>query len=251
MVHRGVYVTHNGPLSAEQQLWAAALAAGNGRPALLVGVTALLLLGLRKFTSDVVHVIVPAHRRDRNVPVGVRIHRTSVLGATDVETKARPPCTRAARSMVDAAQWARTDREARTIIAMCFQQRLVVVGDVDTVMGRMSRIKRGRLIRATVADVVAGSQTITELDLVRLCRDAGLPVPSRQVLRTDAQHRRRFLDAYFDEWRVVVEVDGAHHMDVDEWWSDMRRHNALSVNGEILLRFPPTLFATIRPRWPR
>ena len=142
--------------------------------------------------------------------------------------------------MVDAAQWARTDREARTIIAMCFQQRLVRTGDVDYVLHRMPNAKRRSLIVATVADVAAGSETVTELDLVRLCRKAGLPVPTRQVIRRE-NGRARYLDAYFDEWGIVVEVDGAHHMEVDQWWRDMERHNALSQRGETLLRFPAFL----------
>ena len=217
------------------------MAAGNGRPSLLGGLSALELLGLRKFTSDVVHVLVPARRQDSNTPLGIRVHRTSVLSVEDVEVKARPPCTSAGRSMVDAAQWARTDREARTIIAMCFQQRLVSVSDVNQVLERLPRVKRVHLIRATVADVDAGSETVTELDLVGLCREAGLPVPSRQVVRRDADGRVRYLDAYFDDWAIVVEVDGAHHMEAQQWWHDMQRHNALSVRGEVLLRFPAFL----------
>src|SRR5262249_34282978 len=39
--YRSVLVAHNGPLTREQQLWAAALSVGAGRPALLGGRTAL------------------------------------------------------------------------------------------------------------------------------------------------------------------------------------------------------------------
>lgn len=238
VAHRGVYVTHNGPLSREQQLWVASLAVGNGHRALLGGLSALEILGLRRFDSDLIHVVLPARRQDANPPAGVLVHRTSTIIAADISTVGRPPCTAAARSMVDAARWARSDREARTIIAMCLQQRLVSIADADTVVRRLHRIPRHALIRATLSDVDGGSVTITELDLVRLCRAYGLPEPSRQVLRHDADGRNRYLDASFDEWRVIVEVDGAHHMQVEQWWQDMRRHNALSVHGEILLRFP-------------
>jgi very-short-patch-repair endonuclease len=60
-------------------------------------------------------------------------------------------------------------------------------------------------------------------------------------VRRDADGRVRYLDAYFDDWAIVVEVDGAHHMEVQQWWHDMQRHNALSVGGEVLLRFPAFL----------
>jgi very-short-patch-repair endonuclease len=219
----------------------ATLSAGNGTPALLGGMSALATAGLRNFTSDLIHVVIPARRRSSDAPDGVRVHRTSVLAATDIDANGDPPATEVARSVVDAAQWARTDREARTIIAMSFQQRLVGAGEVERILGRMTRVKRRALIRATVADAAEGSQTIAELDLVGVCREAGLPLPSRQVMREDDSGRKRYLDAYFDEWRTVVEVDGAHHMETDHWWSDMRRHNALSVRGEVLLRFPAWL----------
>jgi hypothetical protein len=197
--------------------------------------------GLQRFAGDAIHVVIPAAHLDTNPPDGVRVHRTSVLPAADIDARADPPCTRPPRSVVDAARWARTDREARTIIAVCFQQRLVSGDEIRAVLDRLTRVKRRALIRSTVADAADGSETITELDLVRVCRDGGLPVPSRQVIRTDSSGRKRYLDAYFDEWGIQVEVDGMHHIEADQWWNDMRRHNALSVRGEVLLRFPAFL----------
>ena len=48
----------------------------------------------------------------------------------------------------------------------------------------------------------------------------------------------RYLDALFDEWQVHVEIDGAQHMDVRQWWADMKRQNDLWVPGGRVLRFP-------------
>lgn len=106
------------------------------------------------------------------------------------------------------------------------------------VIQRFPTLRRHGLIWQTMSDARDGSVTVGELDLVALCRAHGLPIPTRQVVRADAAGRRRFLDASFDPWRVRVEVDGAHHMDVDQWWGDMRRHNDLSAHGETALRFP-------------
>jgi hypothetical protein len=236
--HRGVYLAHNGPLTSPARLWVASLAAGDGQPALLGGPSALLALGLRRFTSRTVHVIVPVSRRVRNPPDAVRVHRTGQLPAEDLDLRDAPPCTLAPRSVVDAASWARSDNEARTIIAMAFQQRLVGGDQIARVLGRMPVVTRRSLIRSTAHDAMAGSESVGELDLVALCHKAGLPVPSRQTVRVDASGRKRYLDAFFDEWGVRLEIDGAHHMAVDEWWRDMRRHNNLSVRGEVLLRLP-------------
>jgi very-short-patch-repair endonuclease len=168
------------------------------------------------------------------------VHRTQVLRRPDVCFTV-PPTTSAPRSVVDAASWARSDAEARTIVAMSYQQGLVFGDQVDSVLREHQRVRRRDLIRRTAADARGGSHSLAELDLVTLCRKQRLPVPTRQVFRPDASGRTRYLDAAFEPWGVRVEIDGAHHMAVDEWWNDMRRHNDLARRGEVLLRFPAWL----------
>lgn len=53
----------------------------------------------------------------------------------------------------------------------------------------------------------------------------------------DASGRLRFLDAYWRTWRLHVEVDGAHHMEVSHWHAGMRRQNEVWMAGDRLLRF--------------
>jgi very-short-patch-repair endonuclease len=102
----------------------------------------------------------------------------------------------------------------------------------------MRRLHRRALITAAVADAAGGAESAPEIDLARLCRRAGLPEPSRQVVRRDALGRKRYRDVYFDEWGVQAEVDGGQHMDVRAWYADMRQHNEIIIAGECLLRFP-------------
>jgi predicted transcriptional regulator of viral defense system len=113
---RGVYVTHNGPVTREQMRWIAVLAVGAGRPAVLAGTSALECHGLRGYSNDTVHVLVPAGSRDRDPPDWVTVHRTTQLPRGDVEA-GHPPRTAPARSLVDAAQWAGSDQGARTLVA--------------------------------------------------------------------------------------------------------------------------------------
>lgn len=101
---RGVFVTHNGPVTREQLRWVAVLAVGAGRPAVLAGTSALACHGLHGYASDTVHVLVPAGSRDRDPPDWVAVHRTSHLPRGDVEIGC-PLRTAPARSLVDAAQW--------------------------------------------------------------------------------------------------------------------------------------------------
>lgn len=58
------------------------------------------------------------------------------------------------------------------------------------------------------------------------------------VVRDDSTGHRRYLDALFDGWQIHVEIDGGQHMDVRQWWADMKRQNELWVPGGRVLRFP-------------
>ena len=68
-----------------------------------------------------------------------------------------------------------------------------------------------------------------------------LPKPDMQVLRKDASGRNRYLDAYWEEHKLHVEVDGAHHMEVRHWTADMLRQNEVWLEGDRVLRFPAHL----------
>lgn len=236
--HRGVYLTETGPVTTRQRRWIAALAAGHGRIALLGGLSALAVLGLRGHPDRPIRVLVRAGQADADPPPGVRVHRTRHLPAEDVHRAGSPPCTMPGRSVVDAAQWAHTDEEAVIIIAAAVQQRLVSAVDLGVVLARPWRVRRRVTIEAAVADAAGGAHSGHEVDFARLCRRAGLPEPSRQAVRLDSNGRRRYRDVHFDEWGVHVEIDGGQHMAVRAWYADMRQHNEAAIAGERLLRFP-------------
>lgn len=232
---RGVIVTHSGPLTREQRLWAAVL--GAGRDAVLAGATAATLEGLRGYDRHAIDVLIPASRRAKAV-AGVRIHRTTVLPAHHVRWAGTPPRTVVARSVVDAAAWARTDDDARAIVAAAFQQRRVRPGDVEGVLDVLPRSHRRALVLETAAFAAGGAHALTELNLVTVCRRYHLPPPDRQVHRTDASGRDRYLDAYWAAYLLHVEVDGSWHLEVRTWWADMQRQNDLWITGDRVLRFP-------------
>jgi len=183
-------------------------------------------------------VLADIGRQVRSPPPGVMVHRTRHLPPEDQRRLGRPPCTTPARSLVDAARWAASDRDAVAVIASGFQQRLVRAVDLAPVLDRMTRINRRQLILEAVADAAGGAESIAEIDFARVCRRYGLPEPSRQAVRSDAAGRRRYRDVYFDRWRLQVEIDGAQHMQVSSWYADMRQQNEITIAGERLLRFP-------------
>lgn len=77
-----------------------------------------------------------------------------------------------------------------------------------------------------------------EVLFLRLCRKHQLPIPSRQRRRRDAKGRWRYLDAHFDEYGLVAEIDGQQHLEVRAWWEDMMRDNDLVArDGKWVMRF--------------
>ncbi|MEG3635605.1 hypothetical protein [Micromonospora palythoicola] len=245
-ISRGLLLTGNGRLARDQQLWVAVFAAGAG--AVLAGATAATEAGVRGLRPEPLHVLVPASRRVgrtilRQLPIdmtAVVVHRTSILPAEHLQV-ARPPRTTTARALVDAASWAPSSRVAQETLAAGCQQRRVLPEELAAVLDVLPRTPRRMLIRQTIDDIAGGAQALSEIDFVRLCRRAGLPRPDLQQRRTDAAGRTRWLDAYWREWGVHAEIDGAHHMDVRQWTADMRRQNDVWTAGERILRFPAWL----------
>lgn len=241
----GVVLTHNGPLTAGQALWVAVLLAGP--TALLAGLTAAREGGLRFTGPGPIRVLVDSDRQypdlRRRLPLDMPamvVHRTGVL-PDDHRQVGRPMRTSMARSLVDAAGWARSDDEAQAIVAAGCQQRRVTPAEILAVLRRMPRARRRQLISVTAVDADGGATALSEIDFIRLCRRNRLPLPDLQRRRRDRSGRLRYLDAYWHQWRLQVEVDGAHHMDVREWAADMKRQNDVWIAGDRILRFPAFL----------
>jgi Protein of unknown function (DUF559) len=233
----GVVVTRSGPLSPDEMLWVVVLGAGTG--AVLGGMTAARLDGMTGFDDGRIHVVVPASRQvEANLSNAAVVHRSRLLGSADVHPVRKPPRTRTARSIVDAASWMRTENGTRAVLAAGVQQRLVRPADLAAVLARRGAVARRGLMRATLGDIAGGAQALSELDFCKLTRRFGLPEPTRQALRPDKHGRVRWLDACWELARLVAEVDGLWHMEAAAWWADMRRDNGLTLSGYRVLRFP-------------
>jgi hypothetical protein len=143
-----------------------------------------------------------------------------------------------ARSLVDAAQWAASDDEARAIVAAGCQQRLTTPDEIFAVLQRMPRARRRAIVREAIGYAASGAEWLSEMNFDKLCRAHGLPIPDRQVPRLDRTGRQRYLDAHWRKYRVHAEVDGGIHTDPEVWWADQFRQNDLWIGDEIVVRFP-------------
>jgi very-short-patch-repair endonuclease len=206
-----------------------------GDNAALDGTTALRWRGLTGF-DDGIHVIVPWPGRAMRWD-GSYVHPSRLWTNDDIETHEGIRVTRPQVATIRAAMWARSDRAGATVMAMSVQQRLSTGDQVLLEAKRLNRHKRRPLILAVARDIAEGAQSLSELDFAVLCRRRGLPEPSRQRLRRGPRGRV-YLDVSWDEFRVVVEIEGAHHDAPENAVDDALRQNALTIQRLGVLRIP-------------
>lgn len=232
-------VLHNGALSRRQQ-WDAALV-NTGPRAILTGFTAAEYLGMTGWQRDWIDVLAPAGASQPRVsePLRIRLHRSRKHRIKPVPGTFR--CQTLPGALVVAARSFSSSRPACGMFAAAVQQQLTTPARLLAAIETAQCTRHRRALRAALQDIAGGSQALSEIDLVRLCRRHRLPTPIRQAVRTDHDGRRRYLDA---SWRradgrlVVVEVDGALHLTVRNWWADQERQNWLTLDDALILRYP-------------
>lgn len=231
---RHCLVLHTGPLTDGSRWWAAVLE--GGPRAHLDGASALVASGLKNFTLDRIRVSVPRGARIRQRGTGVDIRQTRRWSAEDLVPSGIPR-TRPAIAAVRAFLWAKSDRQAQLVITMAVQQGLVTVQQLVPEAERIRRDRRRGLLHSTIVELAGGVRSLTELDVVRGCRERGLPEPDKQVLRR-TPHGTYYLDLRWSSWAVVVEVDGIQHAWVENLVGDALRHNSIALSGDVVLRLP-------------
>ena len=224
---------HNSVVSEVGHQWAAVFQ--GGPRACLDGASALVAGGLERYT-------VSRHRV--SVPRGARVRRSSLYDIRqtrrwdegDLATSGVPR-TRPDVAGIRAAMWAASDRQAVYVLTLVVQQGIASAEQLGQQALRIRRDRRRRLIHTTILDVLDGARSLGELDVVRALRRRGLPPPSRQVLRCD-RAKRYYLDLYWDEHGLVVEIDGIHHSWATSVVGDALRQNSFVIAGDRVLRLP-------------
>jgi very-short-patch-repair endonuclease len=224
---------HTGPLPPEGHWWAAVFQ--GGPRAMLDGASALEASGLERYTVTRVRV---------SVPRGAKIRRTKRYDirqtrrwAADDRAPSGIPRTRPAVAAIRGALWAATDRQAAYLLALAVQQGLAPPDALGIELLRIKRDKRRAFLALVINDLLDGARSLGELDVARELRRRGLPEPDRQVLRKDKKNRY-YLDLYWDDYGLVVEIDGIHHAWVNNIVGDALRQNSLVISGETVLRLP-------------
>lgn len=235
---RGVYVVAGSPRTYEQAVLAALLAAGD--QAWASHRTAARLHGLKVPPPAAIDVLTLPNRR---VALdGVDHHRNKVLPLRDLGRVGAIPVTTVAKTLVDCAPWlpglrlTRAIDDARRRKLVAYEEVALALAEIDK--GRRTGRHLVVPLRPVVADRHDPGGSDLELDIRRVLRGAGLPLPVQQhpVL---VAGRWRFLDHAYPAERIFLEFDGfAEHGMIRETFDDDRERDAeLALLGWLGIHF--------------
>lgn len=231
---RQTLAVHTGEITDAALRWVAVLE--GGPRAFLDGVSSLQAGGLKHFQTDTVRVSVPRGARIRRAK-GVDIRQTRRWAADDLTPGPGVPRTRNDIAAIRAALWARSDKQAALILSIVVQQGLATAEELGVQMLRVRRDRRRPFIHALLLDLIGGVRSLGEREFALACRRRGIPEPSRQVVRR-GRNGTYYLDVYWDEWHVVVEIDGIHHLWAQNVVGDALRQNDVTLQDAVVLRLP-------------
>lgn len=231
-----VVSTFTGPLAAIHRCWLGILHAGE--PALVAGLTAAELHGLRRWERGEITILVGHHRVIEPVE-GIRFVRTRRdFGRWRHPDSALPLC-RPEPAILWAAAYDVGPRSGQGLLAAAVQQRITTAAALRTQLAELTPLYRAPLFREVLDEISGGAQSLGEIDIARMCRNFGLPLPVRQRQRRDAAGRRRYTDCEWDlpdGHVLVLEVDGGFHMEVEHWEADIVRERDLLDRRRHLVR---------------
>lgn len=234
-VHSGVYATFTGPLTRDAQLWAAVLAAGPG--AQLSHQTAAEINRLTDHPSPFIHVTIPANRRI-TPPEGVIIHLSSNLSFGWRFARGVPPYTFAEETVVDLVHAATKLDDAIACVTGGFAKRKVSEGRLREIATARKKLRwRGDLDEIIRAGA-GGAHSVLEYRYDHDVEQAhGLPKAAKQVRYTKPDGSRGYRDRYYEQYKLIVELDGKQYHPAERRGHDQDRDNDAAATVGSTLRY--------------
>lgn len=206
-LRQGVFLTKPGRDDWHVTATADLLRCLSGAPAAdaaFCGRSALYLWGLESRPPTVTEVVVPYERAIASGPT-LRVRR-SVRWEDLVDERAYPWRTTLPATLLDVAATG-TVVDALSTVARAVQKEVVTVGQLRAELAMRQGHRHSRVLGPALADVEDGAQSGAEVLYVRdVERAHRLPVAARQALSDVG--RRRFHDNAYEDYGLLVEVDG-------------------------------------------
>lgn len=202
-LHRGVYAVFTGPVPRETTLWAVLLRAGPG--AVLSHLTAAELHGLIDHPGESIYVTVPSTRRITMRGVVVRTSRR-ITEAT--QPGREPPRTNVEETVFDLIELAGTSDDACGWITRAVSRRLTTAERLIETLKLRKKMRWRTMLEEMLAAASDGIHSVLEYRYLRdVERAHGLP-RSRHQVRVVIDGKTVYRDAYYEEYRLAVELDG-------------------------------------------
>jgi hypothetical protein len=233
-LHRGVYATFTGGPGHTAQLWAAVLAAGPG--AILSHETAAELLRLSDKAAASIHVTVPRQRHVTAIR-GVSLHRSG-RAVEAVQRDSSPPRTRVEETVLDLSQTAATFDDVCAWVTRAFARDLTDEERLRAAMRQRTKLRWRADLHELITAAASGDHSVLEYRYERdVERAHGLPEPVLQAPFSDPDGRRGRRDRLYQDYGVLVELDGRLGHGPEDQWRDKDRDNAAAVDGQQSLRY--------------
>ena len=227
-VDRAVYQLGDHETGFPQYSWSAVLLGGRG--ARLLGPSA-------GFYED----LCPP-----SLPIVLGVPLTSGLGSRPwLRVVRERPGVRAARwigapartlvedTVLDLCAAARDEAEVVAVLTSAWQRR-TTPARVRSALERRQRLGNRRLIDSLVAEISAGVCSPLELRWIRNVEQPhGLPIPQRQYRLPSGA----YADGAYEEFKVLLELDGERYHNGTRRLRDWRRDNLSSEDGWLTLRY--------------
>jgi predicted transcriptional regulator of viral defense system len=231
-LHRGVYAVFSGPPGRETWLWAAVLRAGDD--AVLSHQTAAELHGLIDSPAEAICVSIPSTRRITTP--GLVIRTSSRIGEA-TQPNRDPPRTTVEETVLDLAHLAKTFDDACGWVTKACGRRLTTEERLRSALAVRKKMRWRTELDDVLAAAGSGIHSVLEYRYVRdVERAHGLPRSQHQV-RVVIDGKAVYRDAYYEKYRVAVELDGRLAHPDDERWRDSQRDIKAGVQGVYTCRY--------------
>lgn len=232
IVHRGIYMTFSGPLRRDAQLWAAVLYAGRG--ARLSHETAAEIIGLTDRQWPNIQVSIPPERRVTPID-GVTIHTSLYNGKIWRPPPGIPPHTSEEDTVLDLVHAADNLDDVLGWIARALAKPLTSEPHLRRAMAERKQLRWRRELDEIITATAGGAHSVLEYRHDRdVQRAHGLPPARKQVPFRKPDGTKGYLDRFYPEYRLVIELDGRQFHPDDRRAQDQARDNANAVSGATL-----------------
>jgi hypothetical protein len=226
----GIYHTNPSLPTWNGLAWAGVLIGGDG--ARLGPEASGFLHNLTEVAPRPLDVLVPVGRSAR---IGGEWHFSRERpGARSQRSVDAPPRLTIEDTVLDLSS-AATEGDLVALLTKAVQSRRTTPGRLLKAMNERSRYKYRKLVADILGDVAAGAESPLEMRYLHdVERPHGLPRGDRQQSRCGLPYQS---DVGYDEYQVLVELDGRKGHEGVEQFRDMRRDNRFALIEWITLRY--------------